>query len=268
MTECRLLQQYPPWKVVRGFERQDGGSLVHLGNISGGIFGGDRLSLRARLERGAEAMITTSGATRVYRPRDAAPEAVLECEFSLADKSLLEYLPDPLIPFTGARLVQRTVFSLQAGAVLLCWDVIAPGRVAAGEVFGYERMRIATDIRVCGKPILCERLLLEPRCFRPSAPGVLGRCQYMVTFIAVCAGAGAAEVRELEGKMAKVAAEAESETGTSAELWASTELAEHGVMVRGAVGSPLRIQQRLHSFWSTARQHICGRTAALPRKTY
>lgn len=92
MTECRLLEQQPPWKVIRGFARQDGGSLVHLGNVSGGIFGDDRLRLRARLERGAQAMMTTSGATRIYRPRDAAPEAVLECEIALGADALLEFL--------------------------------------------------------------------------------------------------------------------------------------------------------------------------------
>jgi len=268
MTECRLLKQHPPWKVVRGFARQDGGSLVHLGNVSGGVFGGDRLRLRARLESGAEAMMTTTGATRIYRPRVAAPEAVLECEVELGADALLDFLPDPLIPFRGARLVQKAVFSLEAGAVLLSWEVIAPGRAAAGEVFAFERMKIATEIQVCGRPVLDDRLLFEPRHFPLSAAGSMGRYKYLVTFVAMRAGAASAETKRLEEKMAELGAQAESVAGVSDELWASTELPAHGVLVRGALRSPLRIPHRLQSLWCAARQEICGRTVALPRKTY
>lgn len=268
MTECRILQQYPPWKVVRGFERQDGDSLVHLGNVSGGIFGGDRLRLQARLEQGAHAMITTSGATRIYRPRTSAPEAALECGFSLGRDAVLEYLPDALIPYAGARLQQRTVFDLEDGAILLCWDVIAPGRAAAGELFRYERMKLATEISVCGTQILNDRLLFEPTRFRPSAPAALDNYRYMVTFIAIRAGAESTEVRRLERQLAASGEEMQCQSGISEELWATTELPAHGVLVRGALRSSLRIPSRLQSLWNAARQEICGQTAALPRKTY
>lgn len=267
-TECRLLQHAPPWKVVRGFERQGGENLVHLGNVSGGIFGGDHLRLRARLESGAQAMLTTSGATRVYRPRTSAPEAVLESEFTLGRDALLEYLPDPLIPFGGARLLQRTSFALEPGASLLAWDVVAPGRAASGELFRYHRMKLATEIRVCGKPILQDRLLFEPDRFRPAAPGVLGGYLYMVTFMALRAGASSAEMRQLEQEMATLTGEIPATEGSAGELWASTELAAHGVLVRGLLHSPLRIPHRLRSLWSVARVQLCGQTADMPRKTY
>ncbi len=268
MTECRLIKQHPPWKVVRGFTRQDGGSLVHLGNVSGGIFGGDRLRLQARLQKGAQAMMTTSGATRIYRPREAVPEAVLECDVALGADALLEFLPDPLIPFRGARLLQRAIFSLEPGAVLFSWEIIAPGRAARGEVFAYERMKIATEIRVCGKQVLNDRIRFEPRRFCLCAPGSMGGYRYLVTFIAMRAGAARAEMKRLEEKMAEVNAEVESSQGVSDELWGSTELPAHGVLVRGALRSPLRIPHRLQSLWNLARQEICGRTVALPRKTY
>jgi len=267
-TECRLLQQLPPWKVVRGFQRAEGESLVHLGNVSGGIFGGDRLHLCARLERGAHAVLTTSGATRVYRPRTSAPEAVLESEFVLGPDALLEYLPDPLIPFGGARLLQRTSYALDSGASLLAWDVGAPGRVASGEIFRYRQMKLATDIRVCGKPVLQDRLLFEPQRFRPTAPSSLGGFHYMVTFIALRAGMSGAEVRHLEQQLAALADETQTTEGSAREVWASTELPAHGVLVRGLLQLPLRIPNRLQWLWNTARRQICGRTADLPRKTY
>lgn len=266
-TECRLARQDPPWKVVRGFERPGGECLVHLGNVSGGIFGGDHLRLRAGLGRDTQAMVTTSGATRIYRPREAAPEAVLGCEFSIGRNAQLEYLPDPLIPFAAARLQQRTIFSLEEEATLLAWDVVAPGRTASGELFQYERIRLATDLQVCGKPILRDRLLFEPRCFRPSARGVLGGYLYMVTFLIVRVGATSAEMRRLEEQMME-RVEGLCSAETADELWAVTTLTAHGVLVRGVLHSSLRIPHRLQALWSTARQEICGSTVDLPRKTY
>lgn len=267
-TECRLLEQTPPWKVVRGFERQGGESLVHLGNVSGGIFGGDRLRLRARLESGAHAMLTTSGATRVYRPREDAPAAILDSEFLLGRDAVLEYLPDPLIPFGGARLRQRTSYALEWGASLLAWDVVAPGRAASGEIFRYRQMKLATEIRVCGQPVLQDRLLFEPHRFRPEAPAALGGYQYMVTFLALRAGASGTEVRQLEQEMAALTHDTQTAEDQGGETWASTELPAHGVLVRGLLRSALKIPHRLQGLWDTARHRMCGQTAALPRKTY
>jgi len=38
--------QQPPWRVVRAFSQANGGSLVHLHNVSGGVPAGDHLTLQ------------------------------------------------------------------------------------------------------------------------------------------------------------------------------------------------------------------------------
>src|SRR5271163_636501 len=58
-TQLHCLQQDPPWKVVRAFPNPAGESLVHLNNVSGGIFGGDQLNLHVDVGPGAAAQITT-----------------------------------------------------------------------------------------------------------------------------------------------------------------------------------------------------------------
>ena len=45
-TRLHCRRQDPPWKVVRAFPNAAGESLVHLNNVSGGVFGGDCLRLR------------------------------------------------------------------------------------------------------------------------------------------------------------------------------------------------------------------------------
>src|SRR5580658_7687629 len=71
-TILRVKQQQPPWRVIRGFEAPSGELLAHVHNLSGGILDTDSLNWRIDVAAGAQAQITSTGATRVYRSR--APE--------------------------------------------------------------------------------------------------------------------------------------------------------------------------------------------------
>ena len=159
----RVERQDPPWKVVRAFALPGYGRLVHLHNVSGGVLAGDRLALDVEVEAGAAAQITTTGATRLYRHRAGAADSEQRARFSVGDGALLEYLPDPVIPYAGSRHVQRTEFRLGREATLFWWEVLAPGRLAAGERFAFERLRVETEIYAGPRPVLREDFLLEPR---------------------------------------------------------------------------------------------------------
>lgn len=273
-TSFRCLRQDPPWKIVRGFTLEHGESLVHLNNVSGGIFGGDALKLSVRLHPGAEAQITTTGATRIYRPRPHAAEAMLVSEFKLGRGASLEYLPDALIPFRSARAFQKTSYSLDDGATLFFWETVAPGRTASGERFDYERLKLATEIHVQGRPAYCDRLLLEPSSSPMHSPARFGGCAYLVTFVAMRAGLTAAELRALEQSLESVVydevfqGEPPPEGQPRTSHWGVTALPAHGILVRGFTDSAVEIPAMLHTLWSRAKGHLCGRVAIAPRKTY
>jgi urease accessory protein len=72
-------------------------------------------------------MPTTTAAARLL-PRSlnsGAEDSEQRMNFSIGDGSMLEYLPDSLIPFAGSRHVQRTSFSLGRDATLIWWEVLA-----------------------------------------------------------------------------------------------------------------------------------------------
>ncbi len=273
-TSFRCLRQDPPWKIVRGFSLENGESLVHLNNVSGGIFGGDSLKLSVHVCAGAKAQVTTTGATRIYRPCPEAADAMLVSEFYLDKDAILEYLPDALIPFRSARVFQQTAYSLQDGATLFCWETVAPGRAASGELFAYDRLRLSTEINVMSKPIYTDRLLLEPANSSMTTPARLGKNSYLVTFLAVRAGSTAEEIRILEESLEEIVYapgfQGNNLSGSSPTTshWGVTTLPAHGVLVRGVTNSACRIPSILHSLWSRAKQQLCGRVAVPPRKTY
>jgi urease accessory protein len=270
----RCPRQDPPWKIVRGFTLEHGESLVHLNNVSGGIFGGDALKLSVRVHCGAEAQITTTGATRIYRPRPEAADAILVSDFKVGKDAVLEYLPDALIPFRSSRAFQRTSCSLDEGATLFFWETVAPGRTASGERFDYERLRLVTEVDVQGRAVFRDRLLLEPANSPMRSPARFADCSYLVTFLAMRAGLTVPELRALEQSLETVVYDADfqgetpSEGQPRASHWGVTTLPAHGVLVRGMVDSAVRVPAMLQTLWSQAKYHLCGRVAIAPRKTY
>src|SRR5262245_49973448 len=75
-TRLLVEVQEPPLRVLRAFPLPDGAALVHLHNLSGGVLGGDQLALDVELAPQTSVQLTTTGATRVYRRRPEAGEAV------------------------------------------------------------------------------------------------------------------------------------------------------------------------------------------------
>src|SRR5579862_3678131 len=137
-TVLAASSQEPPLKVVRAFRLGDSSALVHLHNVSGGLLGGDELAMSLVISEKAQAQVTTTGATRIYRSRADAAPAIQRINVHVGQNACLEYLPDPIIPFASSRFTQDTKIQLDAGSGLFWWEVLAPGREAREELFAYD----------------------------------------------------------------------------------------------------------------------------------
>jgi urease accessory protein len=258
-------RQDPPWKVVRAFPRPGAGALVHLNNVSGGVLAGDRLTLDVEVLPGASAQITTTGATRLYRHRKDAADSEQHSRFYIREGAVLEYLPDAVIPYAGSRHVQRTEIHLQPGAALFWWEVLAPGRQAAGERFAFDRLRVETDVRTGARPILRESFLLEPRQKSLSSVVRMFDYSYVASFYACQEGRPPAFWRSLERRLNEVALK---RTRPREAVWGASMLAADGVMVRGLSTASRFLHGALVEFWRLARLAVTGEEAVPPRKVY
>jgi urease accessory protein len=256
-------RQEPPLKVVRAFAVQDGAALAHLHNVSGGLLGGDHLALKVNVGSGARVQMTTTGATRIYRPRPEALPATQSNEFTVNQGALLEYVPDSIIPFAGARFSQATVIHLAQGAGLFWWEILAPGREARGELFAYECVEMKTDVVALGQPIASDRLRIEPRSRSTRSFGRLGPYRTWATFCIAHVGRSAAEWLALEHELREQAMPLTKHGET---LWGISALPAHGVMVRCVAVYGRHVLAGLQMLWQTSKRRLYGRDATPPRK--
>jgi urease accessory protein len=265
-TACTVLaasRQEPPLKVVRAFTVQDGAALAHVHNVSGGLLGGDQLGLKVNVGARAQVQLTTTGATRIYRPRSGALPATQSNEFTLREDALLEYVPDAIIPYGGARFSQTTAIHLAHGAGIFWWEILAPGREARGESFAYDLVEMKTNVHASGQPIASERVRIEPRKRPVQSFGRLGPYRTWATFCIARVGPSPAEWLALEHELREQTLPLTQHGET---LWAVSTLPAHGLMVRCVAVHGRHVLPGLQTLWQTAKQRLYGRDAVPPRK--
>jgi urease accessory protein len=189
----------PPLQVQRALYLDDSlpeMAFLFLLNSTPGIFQGDVQRIGVQVGAGSRVQLTTPSATKIYAMPDRPARQCLK--LNLAAGAYLEYLPEPLIPFRGARLVQRTRANLSDGAVLVIGEVVLPGRTARGESFAFHSLdRRLTVTGAAGYPLVHEASLITPVNLDPRARSILSpHFPVTGTLLIVAPGPGFSGLRE------------------------------------------------------------------------
>ncbi|MGE3911190.1 MAG: urease accessory protein UreD [Chloroflexota bacterium] len=176
---CRV-----PFHVGRAlYPERDWPELAHLlvTMPTGGFVQGDVASMAVTVRDGAQVHLTSQSATRAYRC-EAAPigqRLTLEAR----GESLLEWWPDPLIPYAGASVDQTLSVTVDERATVLLADCWLAGRIARGEVHQYARLALTTFAeRPDGTLLFRDALRLEPSHQLPGVLGILGDARAVGSF--------------------------------------------------------------------------------------
>jgi urease accessory protein len=137
VSHCRSVVHHRhdgPLRVLRSLY-PEGDAVCHsvLVHPPGGLVGGDTLDIRARVQTGAHALVTTPGATRFYRANGAP--ALQDTRLTLDCGARMEWLPLETIAYSGCDARNRLQLQLAPGAELIGWDITALGLPHAGLPF-------------------------------------------------------------------------------------------------------------------------------------
>jgi urease accessory protein len=128
-------------------------------NTSGGLAGGDHLSVELQAGSRAQLTVTTQAAERVYR--SLGPAADVQQVFAVADGARLLWLPHETILFDGAVLHRRIDVEVAPGGWFLGLEASVYGRAAMGETISSLHHREDWRIRSEGKLIHAENWRLD-----------------------------------------------------------------------------------------------------------
>ncbi|NBA95132.1 urease accessory protein UreD [Pseudomonas sp. R5(2019)] len=213
----------------------------------GGIAGGDRLDISARIEADAWAQLTSPGAAKWYR---AAGPAYQNLSLKVAAGATLEWLPQETIVFSAAQAELTTRIDLSGDARLFYWDVVALGRPASGERFERGHFQSQLDIRRDGQLIWHERQRVEGDDGLLDSPIGLGGQPVFATLLVT----GVIDATLLEQCRALT-------TPVRGDL---TQLP--GLLVARCLASEaLHARDWLISLWRLLRPALLGREAVAPR---
>ncbi|KAB2849374.1 MAG: urease accessory protein UreD [Hyphomicrobiaceae bacterium] len=141
------------------FPDSEHGREAVLINTGGGMAGGDRAEHVVLAEAGAEALVTTPAAERIYRT--LGPRTEIHARLNVGSGASLVWMPQETILFEGASLARRLDADVDPSASLLMLEMTVLGRAASGERPRRAALRDVWRIRRGGRLAFAENVSLD-----------------------------------------------------------------------------------------------------------
>jgi urease accessory protein len=255
--ETRLghLYQHDPVRVL--FPNPAPGDSIEATVIttSGGLVGGDSISLEVTADANTTALVSAQAAEKVYRSSGAVTD--ISVTLTAQEDSWLEWLPQETILFDGSMLRRKTIINVAPGARVLAGEILVLGRVGSGEKFSFGFLREAWEVHLKGRLAWADALCLED-----DITGVLSR---PACFDGATALATAAYVCDDPAAHLEAAREMISGDG---DVLASATVVNGVLVLRWLAKDAYSLRQEFAEFWKAFRHYAGGRPEKLPRLWY
>lgn len=220
---------------------------------SGGLVGGDRLELSARVADRASAQFVAQAAEKIYRTANAPCHIQITLETG-AD-AWMEWLPQETIVFDGARLCRTTRANVASGGRLLAGEILVLGRGAMKERVLTGLVRDDWDVSRNGRLVWADALCLEGDIDETvTHPAGLGGATAVATAIYVADDASTF----LETARALLRAAPD-------EVRVGATVVNGVLLVRLMAADPYPLRAAFGDFWAGFRHAAAGLAPVLPR---
>ena len=238
-----------PLTIQRPFYPE--GDLCHLYLLHppGGIVGGDQLSIEVNTDSNSSSLLTTPGATKVYRTSDHKHSTINQ-NFIVAEDSSFEWLPMETIVFPGANSQFSSKLLLSGNARIAAWEVYCLGRPAINESFDFGSLNFSLELWRDGMPILLDKLMID----KTELESVVGLRGFPVfgTFI----------ISKTNKKVLETVRTMMIETDSC--VTGVTQI-EDIIIVRSLAKKTYLVQDLFKKIWQTVRPLVFKREASIPR---
>jgi urease accessory protein len=247
VTGCRYTL---PLQVLAPVALDDPAAVVSILNPTGGLVGGDRLSIAVQAGPGTHAVLTTPSATRVYRTD--GEDATQTVRLSIGPGAVVEWVPDHTIPFAGSVYRQTVTVAMDETARLILVDAFSAGRVARAEAWRFAVLESAVSVRDPHGWLLHDRFVLRG----PNGADVPGWDGFgfaeSYPYFASIAVIGALDHERFAAEIQRrCAGDGTVRVGVAA-------LARRGALIRCLAPSAPGLADAIESCWGLARRALLG----------
>ncbi len=253
VTRLEDLYQRDPQRILFPNAPKDDIFQAVVVTTSGGLVGGDKISVDIKTGETAAALVTAQAAEKIYR--SAGADTVIDVSLTANAGSWLEYLPQETILFEGSRLRRQTNINVAEDGKLLAGEIIVFGRLGHGERFLTGLAHDGWEVSQKDRLVWAEALHLEddigitlddPACFDGAV------AMATAVYCGPDAEASLATAREI------------LECQTSRTLSAATIV--NGILVIRWLGKDaLDLRNDFGAFWGAFRNKLAGLPTTLPR---
>ena len=231
-------------------------AFIFVQQLGDGFVHGDRCRIDIDCGPGTAVHVTTQAATNVYRAeRNFATQLV---NLRVGPGAILEYLPEPVVPYRGSRFFQRTSVTVHPDSTAILGEVLLAGRVARGERHAYDIYWAETEaLDANGRLLFADTLRIAPGEIGGPSLGMLGDHDVVGTLFVLTRQATNELVELLRVALAR----------HSQVLSGLGDLPnESGVVVRLLGPSSMAVRAALRSAWNSVRLELIGSPAPDLRK--
>ena len=220
---------------------------------SGGMVGGDKISLDLTFGERTSAMVMPQAAEKIYG--SSRYDSVINVDLKAKSMAWAEYLPQETILFDGARLNRTTRIEATADAKILAGEIIVFGRQGSGETFTTGFLRDAWEVRRDQKLIWADTLLLKNNVSKViNHPACFDGASVVGTVILICDDIDS-YIGEVQGIL--------SNTFTTVRTGASLI---NGVLVARFIGKDaLNLRKSFSLLWRSLRHSVASLPKTMPR---
>ncbi|MFW0774319.1 urease accessory protein UreD [Paenarthrobacter nitroguajacolicus] len=249
-------------RVLRPHYLDESGQVCYvMVNPGGAYLGADLFVVEVEVETGADVLLTTQSATKIYRTPGSFAEQRMNIK--LGEGSRLELMPDQLIAYREASYRQNSRISLHPASSLVMAEVITPGWSPDGASFKYEEVRLRNEIWMetgdGAKLLALDNLLIRPPLTDVSGMGFMEGFSHLGSLVVVDSRVGQGLADELD----LIAREFEAHTGVSL---TATIAGSAGLVLRSLSNSTEELNNLLGACTGLLRERWYGQAPLNLRK--
>ena len=229
---------------------------LYLQSVSGGIFEGDRLDIQLVAEPGSAGHLTTQASTIAHGMRGGHAEQRIRLRAER--RSVVEFVPDPVILLPGSRLHSWTEVVADASATVFVADAFL-GHDPRGEDGCFDAFH--SEVRIArpdGKLLCVDRFAATGEAHARSLPGVTGHWAAQGSVYACAPGHAANDMSET---LNQALDDLDGVYGA-----ASTLPGEVGAWARVLAVGGAELENAMSRLWHAFNAHYGGGVPAARRK--